>query len=101
MSSFTGKILMPDLVETGVSVIVDIEAETLSIRSGTNIIGTWPLSQIGIRGEDDGFHLRVEGEELVLVTTDEAGFALAVGMRSASPIMRRRISRSLNQPRDS
>jgi hypothetical protein len=99
MSRFTGKLLMPQRIEDGVEVVVDIEAETLSIIAGDHFIGIWPLSDVGIRGEDDGFHLKMEGEEVVLVTKDEAGFALAVGIRSASPIMRRRISRGLDDPR--
>jgi hypothetical protein len=89
---------MANRVETGVDVIVDIVSETLSIKAGDQVLGTWPLSAVGIRGEDDGFHLRMEGEEVLLVTDDETGFAIAVGMRSASPIMRRRISRGLDHP---
>lgn len=97
MSTFTGKLLMPDRIKIGVNVVVDVETDTLSIKAGEHVIGVWPRSEVGIRGEDDGFHLRMEGEEVVLVISNEADFALAVGMRAASPIMRRRISRGLDE----
>jgi hypothetical protein len=45
----------------------------------------------------DGFHLKVEGEELVLSTNDDVAFALAVGIRSTtSP----RLNRQLAHARD-
>lgn len=97
MGRFQGSLRLRDEDGPGLSVVIDLEGETLSIRSGESVIGTWPLSDVGIRGEDDGFHLRVDGEEVVVTTDDETGFALAVGLRSASPRMRRRIAAHLDR----
>jgi hypothetical protein len=40
----------------------------------------------------DGFHIRVEGEVLVIGVTDDARFALDLGLRTAHPQLRRRMS---------
>jgi hypothetical protein len=69
----------------------------MSLVSPYGELGTWPLSGMGISARVDGFHLKVEGEELVLSTNDDVAFALAVGIRSTtSP----RLSRQLAHARD-
>ena len=55
------------------------------------------MDEVKIKGEDDGFHMYVEGEELLVRTEDDARFALSIGLHSASPIMRRRISAGLHE----
>jgi hypothetical protein len=40
----------------------------------------------------DGFHVRAEGEEIVLNIEDDARFALDLGLRNAHPNLRRRMS---------
>lgn len=95
MAEFTGYLMLQDRERTAVRVTIDLNSEQLVIRAGASTVGAWDLSDVGVRGEDDGFHLRIEGEEVVLTTDDDPGFAQMIGLRSASPIMRRRISGSL------
>jgi hypothetical protein len=83
--------------DSPLQVVVDVEGETLELRSAGGSLGTWALADIGIRGEDDGFHLRIEGEEFVLATDDDPGFARHIGLQSASPIMRRRIGAAMHE----
>ena len=97
MSEFTGHLLLQDRVGTRVQVTIDIEAERLTLRVGSKFIGSWALADVGVRGEDDGFHLRIEGEEVVLTTQDDPAFARIIGLHSASPILRRRMGGSLNE----
>ena len=40
----------------------------------------------------DGFHMRAEGEEIILDVTDDARFALDLGLRNAPPLLRHRMS---------
>ncbi len=94
---FIGRLLLRDRERTSVKVTIDIDQERLSLRVGSQLIGSWPLSEVGVRGEDDGFHLRIEGEEVVLTTDDDPGFAKSIGLHSASPILRRRIGGSLHE----
>lgn len=98
MVAFVGRLSLLDAQRTQIKVVVDLDAERLVITAGNEILGSWPLSQVGVRGEDDGFHLRIEGEEVVLSTDDDPTFARLIGLHSASPIMRRRISGSLREP---
>lgn len=97
MAVFTGSLLLQDRERTRVAVTIDVEREQLTLRAGENHIGTWPLSAIGVRGLDDGFHLRIEGEEIVITTDDDPGFARSIGLQSASPILRRRMGGSLHE----
>jgi len=73
-------------------VLVDLTDERLLVHTGSTVIGDWRLGELLIRGEDDGFHLRVEGEEVVVSTNDDVGLALELGLRSASPRLRRRMA---------
>lgn len=86
---------MPGEHGPGLDVVLDLEGERILIRSTSQVLGEWALSDIGIRGRDDGFHLLIEGEEVIVSCTDEAGFALAVGLHSATPALRRRIAAGL------
>lgn len=97
MAEFGGRLLLLDGAGTQIRVVIDLDDERIAIKAGTKSIGTWPLSEIGVRGEDDGFHLRLEGEEVVISTDDDAAFARLIGLHSASPIMRRRISGSMHE----
>lgn len=86
----------------GVDVTIHLEDETLSlgIPDGGEI-GTWPLSDVGIASKPDGFHLRVEGEEVVLTTDDDAEFALAIGISAPTNRLARQMARLRDeQPTD-
>jgi hypothetical protein len=79
------------------SVVVSLEDEVLALNGASGEIGHWPLKSVGINSRSDGFHLKVEGEELVLRTSDDARFALAVGLQaSSSP----RLTRAMAHARD-
>lgn len=68
---------------------IDLENERMSIRTRTMLLGEWALSDVGVHAENDGFHFRIEGEQVVIRTSDDAGFALEIGLRSAPPRLRR------------
>ena len=99
MSRFEGSLRVVGEPGPGLEVVLDLDEERLLIRSTEHVLGEWHLSAIGIRGEDDGFHLVIEGEEVVVQPVDEAGFALAIGLQSATPRLRRRISAGLERAR--
>lgn len=73
-------------------VLVDLTGERMILHTDSEVLGDWSLDELLIRGEDDGFHIRVEGEEAVIHTTDDAGMALELGLRSASPRLRRQMA---------
>ncbi|HEX2420099.1 MAG TPA: hypothetical protein VHL55_00740, partial [Acidimicrobiia bacterium] len=96
-TDLTGTVRMAGETQTGIRVEIHLDKETMSLVSPYGVLGSWPLSRMGIASRVDGFHLKVEGEELVLSTNDDVAFALAVGIRSTtSP----RLNRQLAHARD-
>ncbi len=100
-AELTGVVRIAGDVAPGIRVEIHLEREELSLVSAGGPLGTWPLDSIGISARVDGFHLRVEGEELVLSTNDDARFALAVGLRSSSsPRLNRQLAAAFDVARD-
>ena len=91
MGHFEGSLKMQGETGTGINVEIDLEHERLLIKTRSTVLGEWSLSDVGIQSANDGFHLRIEGEQVILTTTDDAGFAIEVGLQSASPRLRRMI----------
>lgn len=92
MSRFRGAMRLKGDITAEIAVTVDLTVDRIVLSTADEIIGSWRLGDIGIRGEDDGLHFRIEGEEAVIHTDDDAGFALAIGLRSASPRLRRQMA---------
>lgn len=81
-----------------VTVQIQLDEETLSlIAPDGREIGTWPLAEVGIASKPDGFHLRIEGEEVVLTTEDDARFALALGINTPTSRLARQMARLRDQ----
>jgi hypothetical protein len=83
-TDLTGTMRMVGEAESAIRVEIHLEHEELRLVSGQGELGRWPLSDIGIAAKLDGFHLRIEGEELIISTNDDARFAIALGIRSSS-----------------
>lgn len=92
MGRFTGAMRLNGDADHRVDVVVDLTSDRISLSTGESEIGSWSLSEIGVRGEDDGIHFRIEGEEAIIHTDDDAGLALAIGLQSASPRLRRQMA---------
>ena len=75
-----------------ITVEVGVTDDALSIDGAAGNIGTWPREHVRIDARDDGFHVRIEGEEVLLNLTEDAEFAVAMGITSASPLLRRKIA---------
>lgn len=96
-TQLTGKVRMADDVAGGVTVQVHLGEETLTLLApGGTEIGTWPLAEVGIASRPDGFHLRIEGEEVILTTDDDARFALELGITTPT----NRLARMMAKLRD-
>ena len=65
--------------------------------SGEVEIGDWALCEIVTTAQPDGIHLRAEGEEVILNLTEDAEFALALGLRTGPPLLMRRVSSLMRQ----
>lgn len=96
-TQMSGKVRMADDTAGGVTVQVHLGDETITLlAAGGTEIGTWPLSEVGIASRPDGFHLRIEGEEVILTTDDDARFALELGITTPT----NRLARMMAKLRD-
>lgn len=50
-------------------------------------VGEWPLEEVAVQIEPDGFHMRVDGEEFIFMThaRSQLADALGVGIRTKAP----------------
>lgn len=79
MSSFDAKLRVPGHTRLPVSVVVDISDEVLSVTTGDKPLGDWPLSSLHFSAQSDGFHVRLDNQDVVLAVDDSARFALELG----------------------
>jgi len=73
-------------------VVVDLTGERLAMRINDQEVADWAKDEMRIQALPDGFHIRAEGEAIVLDVTDDAEFALELGLRNAHPALRRKMS---------
>ena len=92
MGRYDGSMRMTNPGGAALEVLVDLTEERMILHTDSKILGDWPLADLLIRGEDDGFHVRLEGEEVIIKTNDDPGLALELGLRSASPRLRRQMA---------
>jgi hypothetical protein len=79
--------------DTGLTpVVVDLTDDRLTMSIGDQEVADWTRGEMRIQAMPDGFHIRAEGEAIVLEVTDDARFALELGLRNAHPELRRRMS---------
>lgn len=91
MVDFAG-VLRTSAERDSVGVVIDLTDERLRLRSGDSDIADWSLADIRVSAQADGFHIRAEGEEVILDLRQDAEFAVALGLRSAPVGLARRMS---------
>lgn len=97
MNEYEGRLRLPGERGPGVKVHIDLDDEHCQVTSGEIEIGHWSLEELHVMAKEDGFHVLVEGEEIVLTTNDDPGFAVALGVRNAPPLLRRQISERMRE----
>ena len=85
MSSFAARLRMPGRTRLPLGVEVDITRERMTLTSGDQPVGDWALDQLEIKSLFDGFHITVDGEEIVLNVTDSTQFAVELGIAGRPP----------------
>lgn len=73
-------------------VIVDLTGDRLTMSINDQEVAAWAKEEMRIQALPDGFHIRAEGEAVVLDVTDDAQFAVELGLRNAHPALRRKMS---------
>ncbi len=79
------------------NVLIEVSADHLHLRTGETEVADWPISEIRVSALEDGFHVRAEGEDVVLEVEDDARFAIELGLRNAHPALRKRMAKYLRE----
>lgn len=87
-----GNVSMRGDTGPGVGVTILAEGGRLRLVSGNELVGDWLVSEIGISALQEGFNIKVEGEEFILRTEDDAAFAEELGVTAVSPRLARRLA---------
>ena len=100
MSAYAAQLRLDWTDEPPIGVLIDLTDERIKLSSGDLEVADWALDEIRVSAMPDGFHIRAEGEEVILDVTDDARFALKLGLRHAPPLLRRRMSALLRSSDD-
>ena len=98
MSEFSGILRMPtEPDDPGLPVTIEVTDTELAIAADVGELGRWLKDSVIIVAQDDAFHVRAEGEEVLLNVQEDAWFAVAVGLTTGPPDLRRRMSMILRE----
>ncbi len=83
-------------------VVVDLTGDRLHLKIGAEEVADWARQDMRIQALPDGFHIRAEGEAIILDVSDDARFAVELGLKHAHPALRQRMAALLRtEPSDS
>lgn len=101
MSTFNARLHLPGRARLPLGVEIDIQEDRITVCSGERTVAVLPLEDLEVVSRSDGFHLQIEGEEVVLIVADPDRFARELGIREQvrpEPIRRSQpTSRPVNQ----
>jgi len=100
MSSYDARLRLNGESGLPLGVEVDLTDGRMKVRSGRRELADWEVDQIRVSALQDGFHVRAEGEEVILNVSDDARFAIELGLRTAYPGLRRRMSALMRDDTD-
>jgi hypothetical protein len=92
MTSFDARLRLSGDKGLPLGVEIDLTDGRMRVRSGNEELADWNTDRIRVSALQDGFHVRAEGEEVILNVTEDARFAIELGLRSAYPGLRRRMA---------
>ncbi|MEA1903710.1 MAG: hypothetical protein U9N56_09315 [Actinomycetota bacterium] len=80
MSLFAARLHLPGQTKVPLNVEIDITDERLELTSGGQQFADWPLEELDVVLRQDGFHFKVDTEDVVLNVADSKQFAEALGI---------------------
>jgi hypothetical protein len=92
MSAYDARLQIEGEESQAQPVVVDLTGDRLTMSINEQEIADWAKEELRVQALPDGFHIRAEGEAIILDVTDDAKFALELGLRNAHPVLRRKMS---------
>jgi hypothetical protein len=80
MGAYKAKLTVPGVFDWPLAVEIDLNEGRMAISTGTGEIGAWNIDDVEVRGREDGFELRAEGDVILFSTVDDGRFAVEVGL---------------------
>ena len=87
-----GRVILAGESAPGTPVTVVAKDTRFVIIAESGIVGDWDVKDIGISARNEGFVLKIRGEQLVLTTNDDAAFADELGLATLSPRLARKVA---------
>lgn len=89
LSSFNARLRLPGQTRLPLGVEVDIGHERMTLTAGERTVAVWALEELDVTALSDGFHIKVDGEEVVLNVAESTKFAseLSVAKRERTAII--------------
>ncbi len=78
MEAFEGTLRLANHPSESVRAVVRIEGYRLTVMAGRHLIGDWDVKRAGLRIREDGLHLRVEGEDVIITLDDPSALQAAL-----------------------
>lgn len=97
MSTFEARLRMYGDAGPPLGVVIDVSDGHLHLKSGETEVADWSVEDIRVSALKDGFHIRAEGEDVVLEVDDDAHFAVELGLRNAHPDLRKRMAQVIRE----
>lgn len=99
MTAYDAVLRLEGEQEAPVHVEIDLSDDRMTLRAGGVEVADWAREDMRVNALPDGFHIRAAGEAIVLDVKDDAHFALDLGLRTAHPVLRRKMAALLrNDP---
>lgn len=100
MTAYDAKLNIPGESAQPVPVVVDLTEGRLTMTVGEEEVADWSREEMRVQAMPDGFHIQAEGEAIVLDVSDDAHFALELGLRNAHPALRQKMAALLRSAGD-
>lgn len=97
MTSYDAQLKIEGEDTAPLAVEVDLTDARLKMSVDGQEVADWARNEMRINALPDGFHIRAEGEAVILDVTEDAKFALELGLRNAHPHLRKRMSALLRE----
>jgi hypothetical protein len=85
MTSFDARFRLVGQPGLPLGVVVDLTGKQMSVIVDGRPLASWSLEDIEVAQNPDGFHIEVEGEEVILNVNEKVRFATEVRSRSRRP----------------
>ena len=82
MTSFDARLRLVGQPGLPLGVVVDLTGKQMSVTVDGRPLAAWSLEEIEIAHNPDGFHIEVEGEEVILNVNEKVRFATEIRSRS-------------------